>query len=130
MQRLTAADFDQELLILFDAYVHGDIDRRGFLERARRFAVGGLTAAGLLAALSPDFARAQVAPDAPGLRIETITIDSPQGYGSLPGYLCRPAQASGPLPRLTLLSTSQPEGLSDVAQRWLGSATPAALWTC
>lgn len=96
--RPTAADFDQELLILFDAYVHGDIDRRSFLERARRFAVGGLTAAGLLAALSPDFARAQVAPDAPGLRIKTITIDSPQGYGSLPGYLCRPAGASGPLP--------------------------------
>ncbi|OGB72373.1 MAG: carboxymethylenebutenolidase [Burkholderiales bacterium RIFOXYC12_FULL_65_23] len=101
--RPTAADFDQELLILFDAYVHGDIDRRGFLERARRFAVGGLTAAGLLAALSPDFARAQVAPDAPGLRIERITIDSPQGYGSLPGYLCRPAKASGPLPAVLVV---------------------------
>lgn len=101
--RPTAADFDQELLILFDAYVHGDIDRRSFLERARRFAVGGLTAAGLLAALSPDFARAQVAPDASGLRIETITIDSPQGYGSLPGYLCRPAKASGPLPAVLVV---------------------------
>ena len=101
--RPTAADFDQELLILFDAYVHGDIDRRGFLERARRFAVGGLTAAGLLAALSPDFARAQVAPDAPGLRVERITIDSPQGHGSLPGYLCRPAQASGPLPAVLVV---------------------------
>lgn len=101
--RPTAADFDQELLILFDAYVHGDIDRRSFLERARRFAVGGLTAAGLLAALSPDFARAQVAPDAPGLRIKTITIDSPQGYGSLPGYLCRPAGASGPLPAVLVV---------------------------
>lgn len=101
--RPTAADFDQELLILFDAYVHGDIDRRGFLERARRFAVGGLTAAGLLAALSPDFARAQVAADAPGLRIERITIDSPQGYGSLPGYLCRPAKASGPLPAVLVV---------------------------
>ena len=101
--RPTAADFDQELLILFDAYVHGDIDRRGFLERARRFAVGGLTAAGLLAALSPVFARAQVAPDAPGLRIERITIDSPQGYGSLPGYLCRPAKASGPLPAVLVV---------------------------
>src|SRR3990167_2991528 len=56
MARSTAADFDQELLILFDAYVHGDIDRRAFLERASRFAVGGVTAVGLLAALSPDFA--------------------------------------------------------------------------
>lgn len=101
--RPTAADFDQELLILFDAYVHGDIDRRGFLERARRFAVGGLTAAGLLAALSPDFARAQVAPDAPGLRSERITIDSPQGHGSLPSYLCRPTQASGPLPAVLVV---------------------------
>ena len=99
----TAADFDQELLILFDAYVHGDIDRRGFLDRARRFAVGGLTAAGLLAALSPDFARAQVAPDAPGLRTERISIDSPQGYGRLPGYLCRPAKASGPLPAVLVV---------------------------
>lgn len=101
--RPTAADFDQELLILFDAYVHGDIDRRGFLERARRFAVGGLTAAGLLAALSPDFARAQIAPDAPGLRTERIAIGSPQGHGSLPGYLCRPAQASGPLPAVLVV---------------------------
>ena len=102
--RLTAADFDQELLILFDAYVHGDIDRRGFLERARRFAVGGLTAAGLLAALSPDFARAQqVAPDDAGLRSETIQIDSPAGYGRLSGYLCRPAQASGPLPAVLVV---------------------------
>ncbi len=102
--RLTAADFDQELLILFDAYVHGDIDRRGFLERARRFAVGGLGAAGLLAALSPDFARAQqVAPSDPGLRSETISIDSPAGYGKLSGYLCRPAQASGPLPAVLVV---------------------------
>ena len=102
--RLTAADFDQELLILFDAYVHGDLDRRGFLERARRFAVGGLTAAGLLAALSPDFARAQqVAPADPRLRSETLDIDSPLGYGRLPGYLCRPAKASGPLPAVLVV---------------------------
>ncbi len=102
--RLTAADFDQELLILFDAYVHGDIDRRGFLERARRFAVGGLGAAGLLAALSPDFARAQqVEPSDPGLRSETISIDSPAGYGQLSGYLCRPARASGPLPAVLVV---------------------------
>ena len=60
MPRKTAADFDQELLILFDAYVHGGIDRRGFLERAQKFAVGGMTASMLLAALSPDFAAAQV----------------------------------------------------------------------
>ncbi len=99
LPRLTAADFDQELLILFDAYVHGDIDRRGFLERARKFAVGGLTAAGLLAALSPNFAQAQVVPPNDArLHTETVTFGSPQGYGSCKAYVCRPAQAKGPLP--------------------------------
>jgi carboxymethylenebutenolidase len=53
---LTARDFDQELLILFDAYVQGNLVRRGFLENAKKFAKGGVTAAGLLAALRPDFA--------------------------------------------------------------------------
>ena len=57
--RLTAQDFDQELLILFDAYVHGDLDRRGFLSQAQKFAKAGVTAAGLLAALSPNFAAGQ-----------------------------------------------------------------------
>ena len=54
--RLTAQDFDQELLVLFDAYVHGGLDRRGFLDKAQKFAKAGMTAAGLLAALSPNFA--------------------------------------------------------------------------
>jgi len=56
MERKTAADFDQDLLILFDDYVRGDIDRRAFLDRARKFAVGGMTAAMLLEALNPKFA--------------------------------------------------------------------------
>src|SRR5512136_1737114 len=60
MQRKTAKDFDQELLYLFDQYVHGGIDRRAFLDRAAKFAVGGMTAAMLLDALSPKFAEAQV----------------------------------------------------------------------
>ena len=60
MDRKTAHDFDQELLILFDAYVHGTLDRRGFLDRAAKFAVGGVTAAMLLDQLSPKFAEAQV----------------------------------------------------------------------
>ena len=34
MERLTAKDFDPELWAIFDDYVHGDIDRRGFLDRA------------------------------------------------------------------------------------------------
>ena len=104
MARLTAADFDQELLILFDAYVHGDLDRRGFLDRAGKFAVGGMTAAGLLAALSPNFAAAQVVPkDDPRLTTEVVDVASPSGYGSLKAYVAKPAGATGKLPSVLVI---------------------------
>jgi carboxymethylenebutenolidase len=109
--RLTAADFDQELLILFDAYVHGDIDRRGFLDRAAKFAVGGLTAAGLLAALSPDFAIAQVVPQGdPRIATERIEFDSPSGSGKVKAYVAKPANATGKLP--TVLVVHENRGLN------------------
>ncbi|NUZ07345.1 dienelactone hydrolase family protein [Piscinibacter koreensis] len=92
--RLTSHDFDQELLILFDAYVHNQIDRRGFLEKAQRFAKAGVTAAGLLAALSPNFAAGQqVKPDDARLTTERPSVASPRGTGTIRGYLARPASA-------------------------------------
>ncbi len=118
--RLTAADFDQELLILFDAYVHGDIDRRSFLDRAAKFAVGGITAAGLLAALSPDFAIAQVVPQGdPRISTERMEFDSPSGSGKVKAYLAKPAQVSGKLP--VVLVVHENRGLNphieDIARR-------------
>ena len=74
--RLTAADFHPEVMRLLDKYVHGAIDRRGFLDGAARFAVGGVTAAGLLEALSPDFAAAQQVPKTDA-RIKAETVDFP-----------------------------------------------------
>ena len=104
MQRKTAADYDQELLILFDAYVHGGIDRRGFLERAQKFAVGGVTASMLLASLSPNFAAAQVVPkDDKRLKTEMLTYASPNGSGSMKGYLAMPANATGKLPGILVV---------------------------
>jgi carboxymethylenebutenolidase len=99
------ADFDPALWCLFDQYVHGDIDRRGFLDRAARFAAAsGTTAAALLAALSPNFAQAQkVAPGDARLKTGLLEIDSPQGYGKVRAYLAKPAQASGPLPVLLVV---------------------------
>ena len=93
-KRLTAADFDQELLILFDAYVHGDMDRRSFLGQAQRYAKAGVTAAGLLAALSPNFAAGQQVP-AQDSRVTTqrVTLPSPSVYGKINGYLARPSAA-------------------------------------
>ena len=92
--RLTAQDFDQELLILFDAYVHGSLDRRGFLAQAQKFAKVGITATGLLAALSPNFAAGQQVPkDDARLKTERLSYPSPAGNGTVNGYLARPASA-------------------------------------
>lgn len=104
MERKSAEDFDQDLLILFDAYVHGDIDRRGFLDRAAKFAVGGVTAAMLLDMLSPKFAEAQQVPkDDKRLTTAYVEYDSPQGYGKMRGYLARPAAAGGKLPAILVV---------------------------
>ncbi len=120
MQRKTAQDFDQELLILFDAYVHGTLDRRGFLERAQKFAIGGLTATALLASLSPDFAMGQVVPKDDGrVKTEMVEIPSPSGNGSIKGYLARPAEAKGKLPAILVVHENR--GLNphieDIARR-------------
>jgi carboxymethylenebutenolidase len=96
-RRLTAADFDPEVMRLFDRYVHGALDRRGFLDGAAKFAVGGVTAAALLEALSPNFAAAERVPKTdPRIRAETVEFPSPQGYGTARGYLVRPASAPPP----------------------------------
>ena len=119
--RLTAQDFDQELLTLFDAYVHGGMDRRGFLEKAQKFAKAGVTAAGLLAALSPNFAAGQqVRQDDPRLTIERVSYPSPNGTGSVKGYLVRPASAgSSKLPAILVVHENR--GLNphieDIARR-------------
>ncbi len=92
MDRKTASDFDQELLDLYDSYAHGRIDRREFLAKASRFAVGGITAAALLETLSPKYALAkQVDDNDPRIGGAFIEYDSPSGHGSIRGYLVRPA---------------------------------------
>jgi carboxymethylenebutenolidase len=99
MERKTSADFDQGLLDLFDKYVHGDVDRRGFLERAAKYAVGGMSASMLLDALSPRFAEAQqISKDDGRLKATWVEYASPQGQGKMRGYLVRPAAATGKLP--------------------------------
>ena len=118
--RKTTDDFDPGVLRLFDQYVHGLIDRRGFLSGAARLAVGATTAAGLLAALSPQFAMAQqVKPDDVRLHANYLQFASKQGYGTGQGYLVRPANATGPLP--VVLVVHENRGLNphieDVARR-------------
>lgn len=119
-ERLTAADFDPKLLILFDAYVHGHVDRRGFLDRASKFAVGGVTAGMLLDSLSPKFAEAQqVSPTDARLKAERVDYPSPQGSGTMRGYLVRPSTVAAKLPGIVVVHENR--GLNphieDIARR-------------
>jgi carboxymethylenebutenolidase len=102
-RRQTTDDFHPEVMRLFDQYVHGLIDRRGFLKGAAAFA-GSAGAVGVLAALSPNFAAAQqIAAADPRLKAEFLTFASPKGYGEGRGYLVRPADAQGPLPAVLVV---------------------------
>jgi carboxymethylenebutenolidase len=94
LDRKKASDFHPEVLKLFDGYVHGAINRREFLDRAAKFAVGGITAAGLLESLAPNFAWAeQVAKGDPRIKADYAQYDSPQGSGKMRAYLACPAKA-------------------------------------
>ena len=120
MERMKASDFDQGLLDLYDGYAHGTVSRREFLDKAAKYAVGGLTAAALLDMLSPRYALAQqVDPKDPKLKSEYITYNSPNGHGSIKAYVSRPASATGKLPGVVVVHENR--GLNpyieDVARR-------------
>jgi carboxymethylenebutenolidase len=120
MKRKKATDFPQELLGVFDRYVHGEISRREFLEFARKYAVGGLTAMTIWESLRPNYALAQeVAKDDKRIFTEYVTVSSPQGNGTIRGYFVRPANAEGKLPGVLVIHENR--GLNpyieDVARR-------------
>ena len=95
MERKSASEFPQELLDIFDLYVHGDIDRRTFLDRAARFATGGVTAAMLLESLAPNYAWAQQVPkDDSRIKTERITVPSPNGNEKISGLFVQPTKPS------------------------------------
>lgn len=119
MERKVASNYPQELLDLFDEYQHGDIDRRTFLDRAAKFAVGGLTVAYIFKSLRPNYAWAQqVSPDDKGIKVGYEVVQSPAGNGSIKGYLARPAK-NGKFPAVLVIHENR--GLNpyieDVARR-------------
>lgn len=120
MERKKASEFPQELLNLFDKYVHGDIDRRSFLDGAKRFATATVSAATLFESLRPNYAWAEQVPKAdPRLKTEYIPVASPDGNGTIRGYMARPAKATGKLPAILVVHENR--GLNpyieDVARR-------------
>jgi carboxymethylenebutenolidase len=103
-ERMKAGDFPKEVLSLFDKYVHGMIDRRGFLDGAAKFAVGGLSAAAMLESLRPRYAWAQqVPPDDERIRAEYIEYPSPDGSGTMRGLFAKPETGSGPWPAVLVI---------------------------
>lgn len=120
MIRKKASDFSPDVMKLFDKYVHGDISRRDFLDRAGSLAIGGLTAGALLETLSPDFAAGQRLPE-DDARIDArfVEYSSPQGAGTMRGYLVSPANQTGALPGVVVIHENR--GLNphieDIARR-------------
>jgi carboxymethylenebutenolidase len=120
MERMKASDFPPEVLEIFDGYVHGRISRRRFLDDAGKYAVGGFTAAAMLEALGPNYAWAQqVAKDDSRIKTEYVTYPSPQGSGTMKGYLARPANAAGKLPAIVVIHENRGHNpyIEDVARR-------------
>ncbi|HEX6896783.1 MAG TPA: dienelactone hydrolase family protein, partial [Bryobacteraceae bacterium] len=120
MERKKASEFPQELLNLFDRYVHGEIDRRAFMDGAKKFATGGLTAAAIFESLRPNYAWAvQVPKDDSRIKTGYETVPSPEGNGNIRGYLARPAHAAGKVPGVLVVHENR--GLNpyieDVARR-------------
>jgi carboxymethylenebutenolidase len=120
MDRMKAGDFPLDVLKLFDGYIHGKIGRRDFLDRAAKYAVGGLTAAAMLEALTPNYALAQqVAKDDKRIKTEYLTYPSPEGSGTMRGYMARPASGGGKWPGVLVIHENR--GLNpyieDVARR-------------
>jgi carboxymethylenebutenolidase len=120
MERKKASDFPQELLNLFDKYVHGDIDRRDFFDGAKKFAVGGMTVATIFESLRPNYAWAeQIKKDDKRVLTEYLSVPSPEGNGTIKGYLARPAKPAGKVPGVLVVHENR--GLNpyveDVARR-------------
>jgi carboxymethylenebutenolidase len=120
MKRMKASDFHPEVLDWFDKFVHGIVDRRGFLNGVAKYAVGGVTASMLLEALNPRFAEAQqIAKDDARISAKYLEYASPEGYGRMRGYLVRPANATGKLPGILVVHENR--GLNphieDIARR-------------
>jgi len=83
-----------EAVELYTRFIHGEVDRRGFLSGLHKYAVGGLTTAVLADALMPNYALGQqIARDDERIRASYETVPSPNGNGHIRGYLVRPFSA-------------------------------------
>jgi carboxymethylenebutenolidase len=111
----------REAIEAYNLYIHGEIDRRSFMNRVNKVAVSAVAASAIVDQLMPNYAAAQqVSPKDSRLKTEYATVPSPQGNGSIRGYLARPANAgTNRLPAILVIHENR--GLNphieDVARR-------------
>ncbi|MGD1894502.1 MAG: dienelactone hydrolase family protein [Cyclobacteriaceae bacterium] len=120
MKEIRKEDISQEVFDLYDDYAHNRLERRQFLDRLSKYAVGGITVTSLLSFIMPDYQnKIQVWQDDPRLKSEFIEYNSPKGGGTIKGLLSKPADASGKLPGIVVVHENR--GLNphieDVARR-------------
>src|SRR5580704_16102264 len=90
----TRPKLPSEAIELYNLFIHGVISRRAFVDGVQRFAVGGLTAATIMQALMPNYALGQqVSKTDERIKATYETVPSPQGNGTIKGYLVRPVSA-------------------------------------
>jgi carboxymethylenebutenolidase len=117
----TKIQIPAEAVEAYTQYIHGEIDRRSFMSRVNKVAVSTVAAAAIVDQLMPNYAAAQqVSPSDARLKTEYATVPSPNGNGSIKGYLVRPASAgTNKLPAILVIHENR--GLNphieDVARR-------------
>src|SRR4029434_1369328 len=117
----TKLQIPAEAVEAYTQYIHGEIDRRHFISCVNKVAVSTVAAAAIVDQLMPNYAAAQqVAPTDTRLKTEYATVPSPQGNGTIKGYLARPASA-GTTKLPSILVVHENRGLNphieDVARR-------------
>ena len=117
----TSQTVPAEAIEAYNQYIHGHIDRRGFMTRINAIAATSVAAAAMVEALTPNYAAAQqVSPSDPRIKTERVTVPSPNGNGSIAGLLARPASA-GTTKLPSILVVHENRGLNphieDIARR-------------
>jgi carboxymethylenebutenolidase len=112
-----------EAIELYNSYIHGEISRRDFMDRAQKFAVGGLAVGTIIDALMPNYALGQqVSKTDERIKAQYMTVPSPMGNGSIKGYLVRPASAAATAKLPGILVVHENRGLNphieDVTRRF------------
>jgi carboxymethylenebutenolidase len=90
----TRPKLPSEAVELYNLFIHGMISRRAFMDGVQKFATVGLAAAAIIEALMPNYALGQqVSKTDDRIKATYETVPSPQGNGSIKGYLVRPVSA-------------------------------------